>query len=121
IADLSDVARSSSAASEGDAKAPPYVPAASAISALRGAIEFRDLVFAYNGTPVLNHVSARIEAGQTVALVGPTGSGKSTLIGLLTRLHDPPPGSVFIDGVDVRDMPLTTVRSAIGFVPQEPF
>ena len=70
---------------------------------------------------VLNHVSATIEAGQTVALVGITGSGKSTLISLLARLHEPPCGSVFIDGVDVRDIPLATLRHAIGFVPQEPF
>src|SRR2546427_6405646 len=88
---------------------------------IRGAIEFRDLVFGFNGTPVLNHVSAKIEAGQTVALVGVTGSGKSTLISLLARLHDPPPGTVFIDGVDVREMPLSVLRGAIGFVPQEPF
>jgi ATP-binding cassette subfamily B multidrug efflux pump len=97
----------------------------SAISAvnvvIRGEIEFRDLEFSYDGTPVLNHVSARIEAGQTVALVGPTGSGKSTLINLLARLHDPPPGTVFIDGVDVRALPLAVLREAIGFVPQEPF
>jgi len=70
---------------------------------------------------VLQHVSARIDAGQTVALVGPTGSGKSTLISLLARLHDPPPGTVFVDGVDVRDIPLASLRGAIGFVPQEPF
>jgi ATP-binding cassette subfamily B multidrug efflux pump len=70
---------------------------------------------------VLNHVSAKIDAGQTVALVGVTGSGKSTLISLLARLYDPPPGTVFIDGLDVRDIPLATLRSAIGFVPQEPF
>jgi len=89
--------------------------------AIRGDIEFRDLVFGFNGTPVLNHVSAKIDAGQTVALVGVTGSGKSTLISLLARLHDPPPGSVFIDGVDVREMPLAVLRGAIGFVPQEPF
>src|SRR5260221_8843593 len=88
---------------------------------LSGQIEFRDLVFAYDGTPVLKHVSATIEAGQTAALVGVTGSGKSTLISLLARLHDPPPGAVFIDGVDVREIPLATLRSAIGFVPQEPF
>ena len=90
-------------------------------SPIRGTIEFRDLVFSYGDTPVLKHVSATIEAGQTVALVGVTGSGKSTLISLLARLHDPPPGSVFIDGVDVREIPLATLRSAIGFVPQEPF
>jgi ATP-binding cassette, subfamily B, multidrug efflux pump len=88
---------------------------------IRGQIEFRDLVFSYDGTPILDHVSARIEAGQTVALVGVTGSGKSTLISLVARLHDPPPGSVFIDGVDVREIPLETLRRAIGFVPQEPF
>ena len=91
-------------------------------STIRGAIEFRDLTFAYgDAAPVLKHVSAKIEAGQTVALVGVTGSGKSTLISLLARLHDPPPGMVFIDGVDVRDIPLAALRSAIGFVPQEPF
>ena len=88
---------------------------------IKGEIEFRDLVFAYNGTKVLDHVSARIPAGSTTALVGVTGSGKSTLINLLARLHDPPPGSVFIDGVDVRQIPLADLRSAIGFVPQEPF
>jgi ATP-binding cassette, subfamily B, multidrug efflux pump len=88
---------------------------------IRGAIEFRDLVFSYGDTPVLKHVSARIEAGQTAALVGVTGSGKSTLISLLARLHEPPSGSVFIDGVDVREIPLATLRGAIGFVPQEPF
>jgi ATP-binding cassette subfamily B multidrug efflux pump len=99
----------------------PSVRRESSGPAIRGEIEFRDLVFSYSGTPVLNHVSARIAAGQTVALVGVTGSGKSTLISLLARLHDPPPGSVFVDGVDVRDMPLAILRGAIGFVPQEPF
>jgi len=98
--------------------------AASGVSrtVVRGDIEFRDLTFAYgDAAPVLQHVSARIEAGQTVALVGPTGSGKSTLISLLARLHDPPPGTVFVDGTDVREIPLATLRRAIGFVPQEPF
>ena len=56
-----------------------------------------------------------------MALVGPTGSGKSTLIALLARLYDPPPGTVFIDGRDVREIPLATLRTSIGFVPQEPF
>src|SRR5439155_6819557 len=94
---------------------------AAGLGQIRGEIEFRDLVFSYGGAPVLDHVSAKIEAGQTVAIVGLTGSGKSTLISLLARLHDPPPGTVFIDGVDVREIPLATLRSAIGFVPQEPF
>jgi ATP-binding cassette subfamily B multidrug efflux pump len=88
---------------------------------VRGEIELRDLVFNYGGRPVLDHISVKIEAGQTVALVGVTGSGKSTLISLLARLHDPPPGSVFIDGTDVRDIPLSVLRGAMGFVPQEPF
>ena len=90
---------------------------------LEGAIEFRDLVFRYPGSdrPVLDRVSLRIERGQTVAFVGATGSGKSTLISLLPRLHEPPSGTVFVDGVDVREIPLATLRGAIGFVPQEPF
>jgi len=90
---------------------------------LAGTIEIRDLTFAYPGTdrPVLEHVSLRIERGQTVAFVGATGSGKSTLISLLPRLHQPPPGTVFIDGVDVTGIPLARLRGAIGYVPQEPF
>jgi ATP-binding cassette subfamily B protein len=90
---------------------------------ITGAIEFRDLVFTYPGSerPVLEHISLRIDAGQTVAFIGATGSGKSTLISLLPRLHEPPPGTVFIDGVDVREIPLERLRGAIGFVPQEPF
>jgi ATP-binding cassette, subfamily B, multidrug efflux pump len=88
---------------------------------VRGAIEVRDLTFSYTGTPVLEHVSVGIEPGQTVALVGPTGSGKSTLISLLPRLFDPPPGTIFLDGVDVLQIPLDVLRGAIGFVPQEPF
>src|SRR5262249_12346878 len=88
---------------------------------IRGEIEFRDLTFAYGERAVLRNVSATIPAGQTVALVGPTSAGKSTLISLVARLHDPPPGTVFVDGVDVRAIPLATLRGAIGFVPQEPF
>ena len=90
-------------------------------SPIRGEIEFRDLSFAYGDRPMLQHVSAKIAAGQTVALVGPTGSGKSTLINLLARLHNPPRGTVFVDGLDVLDMSLATLRGAVGFVPQEPF
>ena len=70
---------------------------------------------------VLDGSRCDVAAGQTVAIVGQTGSGKSTLLSLLARLHDPPPGTVFIDGIDVREMPLATLRGAIGFVPQEPF
>ncbi len=99
----------------------PRAAAAPALSGIRGGIEYRHLSFSYDGQPVIDDVSLRVAPGETLAIVGPTGSGKSTLIGLLARLADPPPGTVFIDGVDVRLMPLSTLRSVIGFVPQEPF
>jgi ATP-binding cassette subfamily B protein len=94
---------------------------APALPPIRGAIELRGLTFAYNGAPVLHDVSLTVDAGQTLAIVGPTGSGKTTLINLLPRLYEPPRGTVFIDGVDVRDIPLPVLRGAIGFVSQEPF
>ncbi len=92
-----------------------------AAAAIRGRLEFRDLSFAYNGHPVLQEVSAIVEPGQTLALVGPTGSGKSTLISLLPRLFDPPRGTVFIDDQDILDLPIATLRRAIAVAPQEPF
>ena len=88
---------------------------------VRGSVEFRNLTFAYNGRDVLSNVSAVVRPGQMLALVGPTGSGKSTLVELIPRLFDPPPGTVFVDGTDVRDMPLNQLRRAIGYVSQEPF
>jgi ATP-binding cassette subfamily B protein len=90
---------------------------------IAGAIEFHNLTFTYPGTdrPVLHDISLEIPAGTTAAFVGATGSGKSTLISLLPRLHEPPPRTVFVDGVDVREIPMATLRGAIGFVPQEPF
>ncbi len=91
------------------------------VAALRGAVEFRRLSFAYNGASVLHDIDLKVASGQTVAILGPTGSGKSTLVSLLARLYDPPPGSLFIDGVDVRELPLAIVRRSVGFVPQEPF
>ena len=89
--------------------------------AVTGAIEIRNLTFSYDGRPVLHDVSLRVDAGQTAAIVGPTGSGKSTLLALLPRLFDPPPGTVFVDGADVRQIPLSTLRGAIAMVQQEPF
>ena len=91
------------------------------IEQVRGEIEFRHLTFAYGDEVVVHDVSARIPAGTTTAIVGATGSGKSTLLSVLPRLNDPPPGAVFIDGVDVRKIPLPVLRGAIGFIPQEPF
>jgi len=87
-----------------------------------GAIEIRRLTFSFDGVRnVLDDISVRIAGGQTVAIVGPTGSGKSTLIQLLARVFDPPRGSMFIDGVDVHDLPLAVLRGAMGIVTQEPF
>jgi len=101
-----------------DAHATGQIASAEQVS---GDIEFRHLTFTYAGHPVLNDISAVLPSGSTTAVVGATGSGKSTLLSLLPRLHDPPPGTVFIDGVDVREIPLPVLRGLIGFVPQEPF
>jgi ATP-binding cassette subfamily B multidrug efflux pump len=90
-------------------------------SSIQGGIEFRHLSFFYAGREVLADISFSVKAGDTVAIVGGTGAGKTTLVNLLPRLHNPPRGTVFIDGVDVRDIPLSELRGAIGFVPQEPF
>jgi ATP-binding cassette subfamily B protein len=101
-----------------DASHPGRLRAAGDIT---GAIEFRHLTFAHGPHVVLHDVTAVLPAGTTTAIVGTTGSGKSTLLNLLPRLYDPPPGTVFVDGVDVREIPLRALRGAIGFVPQEPF
>src|SRR5204863_2918323 len=86
-------------------------------------IAFSHLTFRYPGATVdaLHDVSFSVRPGQTVAIVGPTGSGKSTLLSLLPRLHNPPAGTVFVDGIDVLDWPLHELRQSIGMVPQEPF
>ena len=91
------------------------------LTALRGEIEFRDLTFSYNGNPVLKNVNLKIPAGRTVAIVGATGSGKSTLVGLIPRIYDAPPDTVLLDGVPIRQIPLETLRRHIAFVPQETF
>ncbi|MGH7464669.1 MAG: ABC transporter ATP-binding protein [Longimicrobiales bacterium] len=94
-----------------------------AIAHIRGAIEFRNVWFRYPQTErwVLRDVSFRIPAGQTVALVGPTGAGKSTAIALLTRRYDATQGTVLIDGVPIDRIPLDQLRGAIGAVPQDAF
>ena len=88
---------------------------------IRGEIEFRNLSFAYNGTPVLKNIDLRIPEGSSLAIVGPTGSGKTTLVSLIPRIYDAAPGSVLIDGSPITDYALETLRRNIGFVPQETF
>jgi len=88
---------------------------------IKGEIEFRGLNFAYNGNPVLHDINLRIPAGSSLAIVGPTGSGKTTLISLIPRIYDAEPGMVRIDGRPLREFPLESLRRQIGFVPQETF
>ncbi|MGA2966193.1 MAG: ABC transporter ATP-binding protein [Terriglobales bacterium] len=90
-------------------------------SGLIGEIEFCNLNFAYNGVSVLKDINLRIPAGSSLAIVGPTGSGKTTLVNLIPRIYEAAPGSVLIDGRSVRDFPLDFLRRNIGFVPQETF
>jgi len=86
-------------------------------------IEFRNLTFAYPGVakPALREINLRIEEGMTLGVVGLTGSGKSTLVRLIPRIYDPPPGTLFLGGVDVRELSLSELRSLIGMVPQDVF
>lgn len=84
-------------------------------------IEFRRVTFAYNGRPVLRDINLLIPAGSTLAIVGPTGSGKSTLAALIPRICEAPPGTIFVEGRDIRDYRLEDLRRMIGFVPQETF
>ena len=88
---------------------------------IEGDVEFRNLNFAYNGVPVLHDINLRIAAGTSLAIVGPTGSGKTTLVNLIPRIYDAAPGAVLIDGRPVGDYRLETLRRNIGFVPQETF
>lgn len=98
-------------------------PGSSAPMPVHGSIEFRNLTFSYprSSGPVLRNISLFVPAGTSLAIVGHTGSGKSTLVNLIPRLFDPPPGTVFVDGKDVRDWPLAQLRKTIGSVPQETF
>ncbi len=92
-----------------------------ALEAVAGRIEFRGVTFAYNGAAVLRDVTLTIPAGTTVAIVGPTGAGKSTLVHLIPRLFDATAGQVLVDGHDVRRLSLAALRRTIGMVPQETF
>jgi len=88
---------------------------------LRGDLEFRNLNFSYGETPVLRDITLRIPAGSSLAIVGPTGSGKSTLVNLISRLYEAPEGSLLIDGRPIREYPLEVLRRNLGIVPQETF
>ena len=98
-------------------------PGVSEQPAIKGEIEFRDLTFRYHPTdePVLRDVNLKIPAGTTVAFVGRTGSGKSTIANLIPRLIEAPEGMLFIDGIPIKRYPLKQLRSSIGYVPQETF
>jgi ATP-binding cassette subfamily B protein len=95
-------------------------PKAQALT-VKGEIEFRGLNFAYDGKVVIRNVNLKIPAGTSMAIVGPTGAGKTTLVNLIPRIYDATPGSVLIDGRPIRDYSLHSLRENIGFVPQETF
>jgi len=99
--------------------APDAVP----VETFQGRIEIRGLTFTYPGaaTPALSDINVVVEPGQTLAIVGRTGSGKTTLANLFVRVFDPPPGTIFIDGHDILRIPLRTLRRQIGYVPQDNF
>ncbi len=97
-------------------------PRAVDLDHVRGEIEFENVSFDYqDDSPTLRHVSLKVKPGQTLALVGPTGAGKSTIASLIPRFYDPQYGSVKIDGMDVRDIKLTTLRRNISMVLQDVF
>ncbi len=91
------------------------------IEHIEGDIEFRGLSFAYDGVPVLQNIDLKVPKGTTLAIVGPTGSGKSTLVNLIPRLIQATEGQVLIDGHPVEEIPLSVLRRSIGYVPQDTF
>lgn len=99
----------------------PNAPGAHPLAYTRGAVEFRDVCFSYDGkTEVLKGVSAHVDHGQVIALVGPSGAGKTTLVNLIPRFYSPTSGAVLIDGQDVRDVTLSSLRELLAIVPQDP-
>jgi ATP-binding cassette subfamily B protein len=100
---------------------PSVLNISSTESELRGEIEFRGLNFAYNGIPVLRDIHLQVPSGTSLAIVGPTGSGKTTLVNLISRVYDASPGTVLIDGRAIREFPISFLRYNVGFVPQETF
>ena len=125
-ANITNVLQSTAAAAERvfeflkePAEAPDPVPATT-LPVVRGEVEFRDVVFGYDTkTPVIKHLSAHIRPGQRVAIVGPTGAGKTTLVNLLMRFYDIDSGQILIDGVDIAQMTRSSVRQLFGMVLQD--
>ena len=101
-----------------DRRADPSIPLGARLS---GQIEFRHLTFGYGPEPVLRDISLTVPAGSSLAIVGPTGSGKTTLVNLIGRLYEAPENSIFLDGRPISDYPLSVLRSNLGVVPQETF
>jgi ATP-binding cassette subfamily B protein len=91
------------------------------ISNIRGEIEFRDVSLAYAGRPVLKGLSFHVPAGTSLAILGATGAGKTSIVNLIARVHEAQNGQVLVDGVDVRHIPLAVLRRAIGMVPQDTY
>jgi len=99
----------------------PDASGAVELAEIRGHVDFRDVRFAYDGkTLVLNGVSATVEPGDVVALVGPSGAGKTTLVNLIPRFYVPTSGAILVDGHDLRDIKLSSLRCSIAIVPQDP-
>lgn len=96
-------------------------PGVQPLPEIRGSVRFERVTFGYFNRSVIDDVSIDVPSGTTLAIVGATGAGKTTLVNLLTRIYDPRGGRVLIDGVDARDIPLAQLREAVAFVPQESF
>jgi len=96
-------------------------PAPGPLPEVEGRVQFKNVSFRYDGKTVLQNIDLEVAPGETVAIVGRTGSGKSTLVGLIPRLYDVTQGELLVDGIDVRRLPLAHLRGAVGFVPQETF
>ena len=90
------------------------------VTGFNESIEFRNVWFAYNSEPVLKDISFRVKKGETVAIVGKSGGGKSTLVDLIPRFMDVDKGSILIDGIDIRDMKIKDLRNLMGIVSQQP-